>query len=149
MKTGDGTRRWCCVTDWPWPGETREDKAKRVALSYRRILERLAAGEIDDPAGELHRQDAYWTTLGVHWSCPSWDAIDDDAWLSAADMVTHLSHLVYLTEQQIRQWAYRKRNGLGDGIDDRSTGGRRILYNVGDVLAYMTRQRNRRMCDIA
>ena len=90
-----------------------------------------------------------WCELRVYWSTPSWEEIDDEAWLSAVDMVTHLSHLVYLTEQQIRQWAYRKRNGLGDGIDDKSNGKRGTLYNVGDVLAYMTRQRNRRMCDIA
>ena len=137
------------MTDWPWPGETREDKAKRVALSYRKLVADIAAGKVDDPAGELYRLDTYWTCLEVHWSTPSLAPIDDEAWLSAADMVTHLSHLVYLTEQQIRQWAYRKRNGLGDGIDDKPNGKRGTLYNVGDVLAYMTRQRNRRMCDIA
>ncbi|QBP29752.1 hypothetical protein SEA_TYPHA_97 [Mycobacterium phage Typha] len=121
---------------WRYPGDTAEDKAKRVALSYRRLAEALDPGAV----AQLDRQ---WQDQGVYWTVPSDDPIDTDAWLTAGEMVTHLKHLVALNEQQIRQMAYRKRKG-GDGIvEDKGADGR-PRYNVGDLLAYMMRQRNRR-----
>ena len=39
-------------TSWPWPEDTREDRAKRIALSYRELLSRIARGEQDD-TGQL------------------------------------------------------------------------------------------------
>lgn len=121
---------------WRWPGDTREDKAKRVALSYRRLAERA------DPAAvaDLDRQ---WQAEGVFWTVPSNSPIDTDAWLDAADIVVHLQHLVHLTEHQVRQMAYRKRKG-GDGILEEPGPDGRPRYNVGDLLGYLTRQRQRR-----
>ncbi|AMQ67041.1 MULTISPECIES: hypothetical protein [Mycolicibacterium] len=121
---------------WRFPGDTAEDKAKRVALSYRRLAEQMNP----DAVANLDRQ---WQDQGVYWTVPSDEPIDHDAWLTAADMVLHLKHLVTLNEQQIRQMAYRKRKGR-DGIIEEPGADGRPRYNVGDLLAYLTRQRTRR-----
>ncbi|AMU58961.1 hypothetical protein [Mycobacteroides abscessus] len=129
---------------WKWTGDSREDKAKRVALSYRQLLEDVAAGRITDPMQALIERDRYWQDLGVYWAVPSVAPVDQEAWLSAADLVIHLAHIVQLTEHQVRNWAYRRRKGLGDGITERTGPEGKPEYNVADVLAYLTRQRVRR-----
>lgn len=121
---------------WRWPGDTPEDKAKRVALSYRRIA------ELADPQA-VAKLDRHWQDEGVFWTVPSSRPLDHDAWLTATDIVVHLQHLVSLTEHQVRQMAYRKRKG-GDGILEELGADGRPRYNVGDLLAYLTRQRTRR-----
>jgi hypothetical protein len=129
---------------WPWPQDTPEDKAKRVALSYRGLLQRITQGQCKDPAGDLHRLDDHWHNLGHYWMTPTQAPLDEDAWLSAADLVVALSHLHHFTENQVRNWAYRRRRRIGDGITETTDHTGRPLYNVGDALAYLTRQRNRR-----
>lgn len=126
---------------WRYPGDTAEDKAKRVALSYRRALEQL------DPEATA-ALDRQWQDQGVHWTVPSPVPIDADAWMSAADIVSHLQHLVSLNEHQVRQMAYRKRKG-GDGIIETVGADGRPQYNVGDVLEYLKRQRLRRNGSVA
>lgn len=129
---------------WRWPGDSREEKIKRVALSYRAFAEDVIAGRVADPVVALAERDRYWQSYGMLWVVSSPAPVDQDAWLSAADLVIHLAHLVTLNEQQVRQWAYRKRKGIGDGIDEVPGTDGKPRYNVGDVLAYLKRQRVRR-----
>ncbi len=128
---------------WKWPGDSREEKCKRVALSYRALIEDIIAGRVADAAGALADRDRHWQSFGQLWVAPSPAPVDQDAWLSAADLVVHLSHLVSLTEQQVRQWAYRHRKG-GDGIDEMPGPDGKPRYNVADVLGYLARQHSRR-----
>lgn len=129
---------------WRWPGDSREEKVKRVALSYRALLADVVAGKVEEPEQALINLDRHWQSYGQLWVVPSSAPVDDEAWLSAADLVIHLAHLLPLTEQQVRQWAYRKRRNLGDGIDETVGVDGKPRYNVGDTLAYLTRQRTRR-----
>ncbi|MBE5453461.1 hypothetical protein E3G52_000325 [Mycobacteroides abscessus] len=129
---------------WKWQGDSREEKAKRVALSYRALIEDIAAGTITNPIQALIERDRYWQDEGVFWIVPSPAPVDQDAWLSAADLVVHLAHIVQLTEGQVRNWAYRRRKGKGDGITERAGRDGKPEYSVADVLAYLTRQRVRR-----
>ncbi len=128
---------------WRWPGDSREEKVKRVALSYRSLLEDVIAGKIDNPEQALADRDRFWQDYGQLWVVSSPAPVDTDAWLSATDLVIHLAHLVTLNEQQVRQWAYRKRKGK-DGIDEDMANDGKPRYNVGDVLTYLKRQRTRR-----
>lgn len=128
---------------WPWPEDTTEDKIKRVALSYRGLVQSIAQGRCDDPAGDLHRLDQHWRELGIHWHMPSTVPFDPDDWMNAADIVVCFAHLHTLTEGQVRNWAYMKRRG-GDGITEQAGPDGRPLYNTGDVMAYLVRQRRRR-----
>ncbi len=129
---------------WPWPEDTPEDKAKRVARSYRGLVQSIAQGRCTDPAGDLHRLDQHWIELQQEWALPRVVPLDFDDWMCAADIVVAFSHLKTLTEGQIRNWAYLKRKG-GDGITEQPGADGRPTYNVGDVQAYLVRQRNRRL----
>lgn len=128
---------------WRWPGDSREEKFKRVALSYRRLVEDIIAGKVNDPARALADRDRHWQSYGQLWVVSSPAPVDQEAWLTAADLVIHLGHLVTLNEQQVRQWAYRRRKG-GDGIDELPGTDGKPRYNVADVLEYLARQRTRR-----
>ncbi len=129
---------------WRWPGDSREEKFKRVALSYRALVADVIAGKVADPEAALAERDRYWQTYGQLWVVSSPAPVDHDAWFNAGDLVIHLAHLVTLNEQQVRQCAYRKRKGIGDGIDEMAGNDGKPRYNVGDVLSYLTRQRLRR-----
>ncbi len=127
---------------WPWPGDTYEDKAKRVGQSYRGLVQSIAQGRCDDPAGDLHRLDEHWKELGQAWIIPRYVEMDYDEWLSAADIVVAFAHLKTLTEGQIRNWAYHKRKGR-DGIIEQPDHDGRPTYNVGDVMSFIVRQRRK------
>lgn len=128
---------------WPWPDDTPEDKAKRVARSYRGLVQSIAQGRCTDPAGDLHRLDQHWLELDQHWVMPQVVPFDPDEWLSAADMVVAFAHYKTLTEGQIRNWAYLKRRGA-DGISEVPGPDGRPLYNTGDVMSHLVRQARRR-----
>lgn len=123
---------------WPWPGDSREDKAKRVARSYRALNLRIAQGRCEDPAGDLHRLDQHWDELGVHWHMPApdlmTDAAEHDEWWASRD----LAHAIDRDRRDIYNWAraghIRQRTGV-DGTPE---------YNVADVVAYNTKLRERR-----
>lgn len=128
---------------WPWPEDTAEDKAKRVARSYRGLVRRIAQNDCHDPAADLARLDEHWQEHGIYWTAPSAVPFDADDWLSAADVVVTFAHFVTLTENQVRQWAYMKRKG-GDGITEQPGPDGKPRYQAGDVMAYLVRQRRRR-----
>lgn len=122
---------------WPWPGDTREDKAKRVALSYRGILQRITQGACEDPAGDLHRMDEHWAQLGVHWPRPRPDLLIDneDEWMSAPDLADALDR----DRRDIYNWAR-----LGH-IEQRAGPDGAPEYSVSSVVAYNTKLRQRRI----
>jgi len=117
---------------WPWPGDSREDKAKRVALSYRRIMQNVAQHRCDDPAGELHRLDQHWKQLGVHWHIPNNIPLDPETWLTAPE----LAHAIGRTTRDIYNWARR-------GHIETRQGPGRTEYSAQSVLEYQRRKNQR------
>jgi hypothetical protein len=119
---------------WPWCGDTREDRARRVALSYRRLMEMALAGQIDDPAAAFEQLDSKWLELGQHWLKPGQTPLDLDEWMTPADM----AELFSIDPHDLRNWAAR---GHIRAIIDSS---RRHLYCVGDVVEYARQRHVRR-----
>ncbi len=141
------TTRWR-TKPWPWPGDSREDKAKRVARSYRGLAQRISQNRCEDPAGDLHRLDQHWDELGVHWHMPTPDLITDaaahDEWWSARD----LAHAIDKDRRTIYDWARERRDGLGNVIPahvrQRTGPGGAPQYSVADVIAYNNHLRRKR-----
>lgn len=121
---------------WPWPRDSREDRAKRVALSYRHLVETIASGELSDDIAintALRTLDDRWCDLGAGWVRPTLAPLDLDAWLTAAQM----AKLFHQDPHTIYDWGRlgRLRVSIQGGV-------RR--YNVGDVVAYQQQRRLRR-----
>jgi hypothetical protein len=119
---------------YPFPGDSREERAKRVAHSYRQLVQDIAQGRCDDPAGALHRIDMQWRDVGVYWPCPMPDIYDDDEWLPAPD----LAHYFHRTRKDIYNWA---RHG---NITQRTGPDGRPEYSVRSVREYLRSARARR-----
>jgi hypothetical protein len=120
---------------WPWLGDSREDKARRVADSYRDLVRRIAQGQCDDPAGECHRLDQTWIARGIDWLNPNRDKpLDPDEWMTAPD----LAALIGRPRKDIYNWArlghIQQRCGP-DGAPE---------YLAGSVVQYHARLRHRR-----
>lgn len=118
---------------WPWPGDSREEKARRVALSYRHLVEVLLTTGLKDPQAALAELDAKWLDLQQFWLFADRRPLNVDEWLSASEM----AEIVFLPAQVIRMWGVRGhvRVRVLDGLN---------RYNVGDVVEYEAAQRNRR-----
>lgn len=128
-------RRWD-VKPWPWPGDSREDKAKRIALSYRQLVFDISQGRVTDPAGALHRLDRAWADYGHHWPCPGLTPITGDTgdWYTAAD----LAHLIDRAPTDIYRWARRGK------ITQRVSADGSPEYSLASANAYREQQRQRR-----
>lgn len=130
------TTRWR-TKPWPWPGDSREDKAKRVAVSYRGLVQRITQGRCNDPTGDLHRLDQHWADLDIHWQLPRPDLlqdVDDDEWWPARE----IAHAIDRTRKDIYNWAR-----LGH-IEQRCGPDGAPEYNVASVVAYQQKLRDRR-----
>jgi hypothetical protein len=137
MTTKAAPRRRWDVTPWPWPGDNREDKAKRVALSYRQLTFDITQGRIEDPAGDLHRLDRHWAQYGIHWPTTPDEAIDElglDDWQTAAN----LAHLIHRTPADIYRWARRGQ------IQQRTSADGSPEYSLTSARRYLDQQRGRR-----
>lgn len=131
-------RRTHTPKPWPHPGDSREDKAKRVALSYRALLFDATQGRCDDPAGDLHRLDRYWAEHGVCWPNPPAQPLSEDdldEWMNAAD----LAHLIHRSPVDIYRWARR------GNIVQRVSADGSPEYSVASVVGYQRAQRQRRI----
>lgn len=119
---------------WPWPRDSREDRAKRVALSYRHAMEAFAEEHVD-VAGALRTLDDRWSELGAGWVRPTLAPLDLDEWLPAAQM----GDLFHQEAKTVREWGRRGnvRVEVFAGLQH---------YNVGDVVAYQRVRRLRRSC---
>ncbi|MCX8559792.1 hypothetical protein OS122_02615 [Mycolicibacterium mucogenicum] len=122
------------IRPWPWPEDTREDKAKRVQGWYRDVLERVARGQCDNPAGELYILDERCKELGVYWAVPSRDPYDADEWVNAADA----AHYADVLPGTIRKWAERGQIRV-DHMHDGTP-----VYNIGDLRAREVSRRSGR-----
>lgn len=123
------------MPSWPWPGDTREDRARRVALSYRRLMEMALQGQIEDLAKAFEALDSKWIELGQHWVKPGDVPLDLDDWLAPADLV----ELFGVDAHDLRNWAQRGH------IRSIRLSSRRSLYCVGDVVAYARKRRQQRI----
>lgn len=133
MTTKAPRRRWN-TKPWPWPGDSREDRAKRVALSYRQLVFDITQGRIEDAAGELYRLDQEWAGYGVHWPIPGTQPVDPEEWLTAAD----LAHLIDRTPADVYRWARR------GNIQQRAGADGSPEYSIESALTYQRQQRQRR-----
>lgn len=120
---------------WRFPGDSREDRAKRVALSYRHLCEEAAAGRVEDMGESLHRLDWAWRDYGVNWHVPSPAPLDIEEWKDATEM----AHFADCTPRNIRDWHYRGHITSRTAVDGTP------VYNVGEVIQYMARQRKARI----
>lgn len=114
---------------WPWPGDTREDKAKRVALSAIHLADRLAHQQILDPVAAIERFHQEWQSLGVGWTRPTNSPLDLDDWQPAPVVADLLGR----TTWDIYNWAARHSHQIRTGT--RSDGV--AIFNVGDVAKFI------------
>lgn len=119
---------------WPWSGDTREDKAKRIAQSYRQLAVDIINGEIPNPPTALTKLDQRWLEHGAFWAVPSQDPYDPTQWVHAVDA----AHYADVEPGTIRKWAER-----GHIRVDHDHNGAPI-YNIGDLRANEVRQRQER-----
>ncbi|WP_458317125.1 hypothetical protein [Mycolicibacterium brisbanense] len=122
------------IMQWAWPGDSREDRAKRIARSYRELIFDITQGRIADPAGALHRLDRQWMSYGVNWHMPQRTPLDPEEWMSAPD----LANAIGRTRRDIYNWAR-----LGH-IEHRCGPDGAPEYSVGSVISYQAQLRQRR-----
>lgn len=112
------------MKQWPWKGDSREDRAKRVALSYRNALATAAPGA----CAEL---DRHWQSLDAGWVKPSDTPLRLDDWLTANEM----GELLSISPRGVYMLGYRDLIK----VYERSDGQR--VYRVGDVVEYHSERR--------
>lgn len=134
-KQAHAPERLWSTQPWPHPEDDREDRAKRVALSYRQLLFDITQGQCDDPAGELYRLDQKWLRLGAFWAVPSLDPYEGTEWVYAADA----AHYADVEPGTVRKWA--ERGHIRVEHDHRGA----PVYNVGDLRAIDARRRRKRI----
>lgn len=117
---------------WPYPGQSREEKARTVAMSYRDLVFDISQGRCDDPAGALHRLDWEWADYGVTWQVPSQAPLEE--WMTAADLANVLNR----PRKDIYNWARLKHITQRAGPDGAPE------YLVSTVIAYQAKLRDRR-----
>ena len=110
---------------WPWPGDTLEDRARRVALSYRHILEQIRAGRLYDIGAAIDAVDARWTELGAGWIKPTRSPATQGEWLTAREVAGRFHRSI--------QWPHVL-SSRGH-VESRMLGDRRV-FNMNDVVAY-------------
>lgn len=118
------------MAKWPWPRDSREDRAKRVALSYRHLIEAIVLGDVADPEAALLALDARWTELGAAWVRPTLAPLNLDDWLTGAQMAELFG------QEPMTVYAWGRRGNVRVRV---ISGLRR--YNVGDVVAYQQKRR--------
>jgi hypothetical protein len=118
---------------WPWPTDSREDRARRVALSYRQLVELIISGQLADPGAALRRLDEKWQELAQGWVVPTAAPLDPEAWLSPGE----LAELFHVDAHSFRNWHQR---GHIRRMRRVSPGNCDWIYNVGDVISYYARR---------
>lgn len=117
--------------NWPWPGDSREEQARRIALSYREFARLALSGRYADPLSAMDDLDAKWIALGQSWVMPSQSPLRLNDWLTADSM----GELLSIPAKWVYNWGMR-------GHIRVSTLENRKVYNVGDVVEH---ERQRRM----
>lgn len=119
------------MTEWPYPGDSPNARARRVAHAYRATLETyapLACQQLDNRMRDL----------GQHWVTPDHITIDPDQWLSPAQA----ADLMCVETDTIRQM---RRRGILTG---RKTG-HHWQYQTREIEQAFAqpRERNRTVTD--
>lgn len=112
--------------------DSREDRAKRVALAAIDLACHLARDEHD--AAKIESFRSRWVGAGAGWVAVRQTPIDPDDWLSAGEMAA----LVDVSASAVYKWRCRGH------ISERRDPNGRPLFNVGEVLAWLAAQRMRR-----
>lgn len=117
------------MNDWPWPGDSKLDRACRAARSYRDGLQQA------DPAAcaELDKQ-----LIGDHgqtWLAPTPLTIDLEDWIT----IPEAAALVGLSNGAIYKWVHRR------WLKGRKGGDKRLRVQAVDVLAINRQQRLKRV----
>lgn len=108
------------LSSWPWPGDTREDRLKRIIDHYRSAL-----AEVDYEA--CANLDNLMVNCGQGWVCDN-SIVDVNEMLSAKQMAEKFG----LVEFDVRNWSRRH----PELIRKHKAANGRTLYRVGDVLTY-------------
>ena len=116
------TDAYLITEDWPWPQDTREERAKRIANSYRGLLFDITQGRILDPAGAMHRLDMKWRRYGINWHLPGQAPADPLDWVTAVEAALYAD----VKPSTIRKWAER-------GLIRVNRNQRTNRYNIGDI----------------
>lgn len=111
------------MTQWPWPQDNREDRARRIALSYRKLCA--------DNGINTQTLDQHWETLGQTWLTPT-ELPNLDAWITE----TEAAQLFSQPTKSIYDWGRR-----GHIRVLHTPEGRRV--NIADILDYSKRRRKR------
>lgn len=129
------TDSYLLTEPWPWPGDSREERAQRIANSYRGLLRDITQGRCPDPAGALHRLDMKWRRYGVFWHMPTAaPELDPHEWVGTRDA----AHYADRAEATIRVWAHRGLVTTRTGPDGSPQ------YLLGSLMDYAVKQRRRR-----
>jgi hypothetical protein len=114
-----GQKRPMAGITWPWPNDTREQRARRVALAYRAELERTAPER-------AKRLDATWTERGQGWIAPTYTPLRLDDWLTPDE----LADMFHVPPCSFKDWHRRGH------IRVMKMANNKRLYNVGDIVNY-------------
>lgn len=109
---------------WPWPQDNREDRARRIALSYRRLC--------TDNNIDTSQLDQHWAKHGQTWLTPT-ELPNLDAWITEAEAAAAF----HQPTKSIYDWGRR-----GHIRVLHTPEGRRV--NIADILDYHKRRRARR-----
>ena len=119
------------MPDWPWPTDSREDRARRVALSYRQLVEMAIAGRIPCLPDALAKLDERWCSLSQGWVKPTHAPLDPESWLTPKE----IADLLHIDTHDLRNWHARGH------VRRRETQGFPPRYSVEDVIKYGARIR--------
>lgn len=119
---------------WPWPQDSREDRARRVAHSYRRLALRLAAS-VHNSRNSVTELDQHWLDHGQSWLVPTQSTINPDDWVTSYEA----SELFSVPAKSVYDWGrrghIRKLAAAKNGI---------VRYSVGDIIQYSHNRGKRR-----
>ena len=116
-----------------FPTDSPIDRARRVADSYRHLIDLVLTGQIDDLQAARDRLDTHWVEHGQSWILPTYAPLPEpDEFRSPAE----LADLFHIDPRRLRDW-----HRLGHV--DRIKCGKRYHYRVGDVMAYGAQPRRR------
>ena len=122
---------------WPWPGDSLEQRARRVAIHYRELAIAIATSRLElDPATAINNMDWFWADHGITWQQPTASILnpDEQEWMTAPDLAAAISR----TRKDIYNWARLGHITTRAGPDGTPE------YNVKTVLEYQQKLNTRR-----
>ena len=115
---------------WPWPGDSREDRVKRVGVSAIALMEQMASGTIEDPLAAVELWHRGWQDLSVFWTRPTCAPLDLEQWLPAKEV----AELFGKVPRDMYDWSRRGHVRVQIAADGTA------LYSVLDVKEYIQRR---------